>query len=280
MTKENAEKKLSKVLFIIVGVIALAITLAAAGHQKKTGPTYPLHIETELAGNELKFELIRSHGGETDAEVELSVPEEEITGDIIFRRYPTNDEWTTKPMERREDKLVGVLPHQPPAAKLEYYVVLKAGKASATIAEEKPVNIRFKGAVPLFILVPHIIFMFSSMFFSTFAGILALLKDPRYKKYMMLAFGLLAIGGMVLGPIVQQYAFGELWTGVPFGWDLTDNKTLIAFVIYLAAVMANRKKDRRWMVLLAAFVVLVIFLIPHSMFGSEYDYSKGVVTQG
>ena len=39
---------------------------------------------------------------------------------------------------------------------------------------------------------------------------------------------LLAVGGFILGPLVQNYAFGELWTGVPFGWDLTDNKTLIA----------------------------------------------------
>ncbi len=49
---------------------------------------------------------------------------------------------------------------------------------------------------------------------------------------------------MILGPIVQKYAFGELWTGIPFGWDLTDNKTLIAFLFWILAVIMNRKKER------------------------------------
>jgi hypothetical protein len=43
---------------------------------------------------------------------------------------------------------------------------------------------------------------------------------------------------MILGPVVQYYAFGEFWTGVPFGWDLTDNKTLVA-VIFWALAVAN-----------------------------------------
>ncbi len=51
-------------------------------------------------------------------------------------------------------------------------------------------------------------------------------------------------GGMILGPLVQYFAFGELWTGIPFGWDLTDNKTLIALIFWILAVVMNRKKDR------------------------------------
>lgn len=276
----TTEKKLSLLAFIIIVVVALAITVGAAIYQKKTGPTYPLHVKTELAGKELEFELLRSHGGETDAEVILTIPAKEITGEIVFRKFPTNDEWTVKPLERKEDTLVGVLPHQPPAAKLEYYLVFKSGEHKAIVGQEKPVAIRFKGAVPDFVLIPHIFFMFVAMFLSNFAGILALFKDSRFKFYMFLAFGFLAIGGMILGPIVQQYAFGELWTGVPFGWDLTDNKTLLAFAAFIIAVIGNRKKERPWLVVAAAVVVLVIFMIPHSMFGSEYDYSKGVITQG
>jgi len=33
---------------------------------------------------------------------------------------------------------------------------------------------------------------------------------------------------------VQHYAFGQLWTGVPFGWDLTDNKTLLAALAWVS----------------------------------------------
>ena len=50
---------------------------------------------------------------------------------------------------------------------------------------------------------------------------------------------LLFAGGMILGPVVQNFAFGELWTSVPFSWDLTDNKTLVAFTFWIIAVTGN-----------------------------------------
>jgi hypothetical protein len=85
---------------------------------------------------------------------------------------------------------------------------------------------------------------------------------------------------MVLGPIVQFDAFGDFWTGIPFGWDLTDNKTLIALLFWILAVVMNRKKERPVYTVLAAIVLLLVFSIPHSLFGSELNYSSGQVTQG
>jgi len=84
----------------------------------------------------------------------------------------------------------------------------------------------------------------------------------------------------VLGPVVQYYAFGDLWTGIPFGWDLTDNKTLIAGIFWALAVIMNRKKERPLYTILAAVVLLLVYSIPHSMFGSELNYETGSVTQG
>ncbi|MBK7710372.1 MAG: hypothetical protein IPJ37_05055 [Bacteroidales bacterium] len=85
---------------------------------------------------------------------------------------------------------------------------------------------------------------------------------------------------MILGPLVQYYAFGDLWTGIPFGWDLTDNKTLIALIFWILAVIMNRKKERPFYTALAAVVLLLVYSIPHSLFGSQLDYSTGQVTQG
>jgi len=78
---------------------------------------------------------------------------------------------------------------------------------------------------------------------------------------------------MILGPIVQKYAFGDLWTGFPFGYDLTDNKVLIAVVFWVAAFFL--KKKSKWWVLAAAVIMLIIYLIPHSVLGSELDYDSG-----
>jgi hypothetical protein len=85
---------------------------------------------------------------------------------------------------------------------------------------------------------------------------------------------------MILGPLVQNYAFGELWTGIPFGWDLTDNKTLIALIFWILAVYMNRKSDKPVYTVLAAVILLLVYSIPHSLFGSQLDYASGQVTQG
>jgi hypothetical protein len=86
----------------------------------------------------------------------------------------------------------------------------------------------------------------------------------------------LFIGGLILGPIVQQYAFGAFWTGWPFGHDLTDNKTIIAFIFWAIAlfqVMKKKPKAGIW-VIVATIVMLAVYLIPHSVLGSEIDYTQ------
>jgi hypothetical protein len=122
--------------------------------------------------------------------------------------------------------------------------------------------------------------MFFAMLFSTLAGLMSIVKYPLYKKYSIWTLIFLIAGGMILGPIVQDYAFGDLWTGIPFGWDLTDNKTLIALLFWILAVVMNRKQEKPFYTALAALALLLIYSIPHSLFGSELDYTSGQVTQG
>ena len=200
--------------------------------------------------------------------------------------------------------------------------------------------IRFKGVVPNWVLIPHIIVMFLAMLMSTAAGLAAFGKKsldwpklkllpglllfvvgvgapiaaikivgmPKlmmtnmlgnfawmgllasigfgallaalpitvdYRRWASWTAGLIFIGGFILGPLVQKYAFGVFWSGVPLGFDLTDNKTLIAFVGWLIALFLMRKgKPGRAGVVAAAVLLLVVYSIPHSVLGSELDYSK------
>ena len=84
-----------------------------------------------------------------------------------------------------------------------------------------------------------------------------------------------------MGPVVEKFAFGEYWTGFPFGMDLTDNKSLIAFVLWIIAWAGNRKgAQRRYLVVAATVVNLVMALIPHSLGGSELDYNSGEIKTG
>jgi hypothetical protein len=122
--------------------------------------------------------------------------------------------------------------------------------------------------------------MFLAMLFSTASGLFAAFKMPVYKKYGTMTLYLLIAGGLIFGPIVQKYAFGEFWTGIPFGWDMTDNKLLITLFFWIGAVIMNRKTEKPFVTIIAAAVLLLVYSIPHSLFGSELDYNTGKVIQG
>jgi hypothetical protein len=254
-------------------IFAIVFTIAIASYQRITGPTYPKDSTVNLSNSELRFKLIRSHG-DGEAEIKLYIPNKEIKGKIYFKRFKSFDKWTAADMVRNGDNLSFSLPHQPPAGKIEYLVTLDNGLQQVNLTRE-PVIIRFTGKVPLFILIPHIIIIFLAMLFSTRTGIEALIRGSKTYKYTIWTIVLLFFGGLVLGPIVQYYAFGAFWTGWPFGGDLTDNKTLLAFIFWIIAFFVLRKHpENRFWPIMASIVMLLVYLIPHSVLGSEIDHTK------
>lgn len=262
-------------------IIAVVITLSSAIYQRMTGPTYPIRGSVDISNTKIDYKLTRSHGGSTDHAVKIDVPDTSITGYLEYKRYKIKEEWVRVNMVRENDTLVGYLPNQPPAGKLAYKVYLTENEQTVSLTNTDPVIIRFKGDVPAWALLPHVLAMFLAMLVSNRAGIQALDRSRNPRPYALWAAGLLFIGGMILGPVVQKFAFDAFWTGVPFGYDLTDNKTLIAMVGWIAAVIAGRNgKPARGWILAAAILLLAVYMIPHSMFGSELDYSTGTVIQG
>jgi hypothetical protein len=263
----------------IFWILAVVITISTGIYQRKTGPTYPVNHSLEIAGTEINASLPRSHGGNTDREIDILVPQDDVEGLIIYKRYKTDDPMDTIRMKRQGQKLIGHLPHQPPAGKLAYTVVLAKDQQSHMV-NEVPVVIRFKGSVPAFVLIPHILFIFTAQLLSLVAGLFAVYRLRRYKLYGILTIVFLFFGGFVLGPIIQKYAFGAFWTGFPLGQDLTDNKVLFALVFWILAVAMNIRKDRPAYTWIAALVFFLVNMIPHSLMGSELDYETGVVNTG
>jgi hypothetical protein len=256
-------------------ILAFLITASTAVYQRMTGPTYPVDGKTTIANTQIQYEFLRTHETGIDCPVQVEVKNPEISGTVLYRRHKTSDPWTRIPMDRQNDSLVAALPNQPPAGKLQYKVVLSYQGEETSLTGEEPVIIRFKGAVPLWVLIPHVIVMFMAMLFSARAGLEAIRLKSNPRKLALWTTGLLFAGGFILGPLVQKFAFGALWTGFPFGYDLTDNKTLIAFIGWIIAIIAGRKgRPARGWVLAAAILLLIVFLIPHSVLGSELDYSE------
>jgi hypothetical protein len=254
--------------------LAVIITLGSAVYQRMTGPTHALRGKAVVGGTEVAFKLPRSAETSADATVAVPAPAP-LEGRIEWKRAMTGDDWARAALMREGDRLIGYLPKQPSAGKLVYRVLLTDGRKEASITGEEPAVLRFKDPVPAWIIIPHIFIMFAGMLLSTAAGLAALDRKRNPRRYVLWAVGLLFVGGFILGPLVQKFAFGVAWAGFPAGADLTDNKTLIAFLFWIAALVAGRKgKPARPFVIAASLATLLAFLIPHSVLGSEYDYSK------
>jgi hypothetical protein len=264
----------------IIWLLSFLLTLSVAYYQRITGPTHPGKYIVSIRGTDYRLNLPRSHGGPKDKIISLPVPDKTVNGILIYRRYPTTDPWDTITFTRTDDFLTASLPVQPPAGKLEYIVILDSEDQQYTVDPDDPVIIRFKGDVPAAVLIPHILLIFAAMLISSITGLYAIFRLPSYKFYGILTLCLLIAGGLILGPVIQNYAFGDLWTGFPLGKDLTDNKILAAFIFWMIAVAGNFRKDRPWLSWLASVFFLLVTLIPHSMFGSELDYQSGEVITG
>ena len=265
---------------LILWTVAFVITAASAAYQRMTGPTYPLHGMTTLADHALTYSLPRSEE-QKDAVVRIPVGREQISGWIEWKRLNTQDPWMRVPMVLRDSFLVAELPVQPPAGKLQYRVHLEKGEKGTLLPADGPAVIRFKGNVPLMVIIPHVFIIFMGMLLSTRTGFEVFREKPDYTVLTYLTLGFLIVGGLVFGPIMQKYAFDAYWTGWPFGKDLTDNKTAVAVIAWCAAAVALRKsKNPKVWVIAAAVVVFVVFLIPHSLLGSELDYSTLASPEG
>ncbi len=278
-------------------ILAIIMTLAAVIYQRKTGPTYDKKMDVQVNDSTYQLKLVRSLEIGSGAFVKLGIDDTSISAKLYYKRYPSKEayqsvdfQYATKPVHSflmnkvfhitEEKGWFAEVQEQPAAGKIQYYFEITDKTGTTAYLEHEPVVIRFKGAVPSSILAPHIFFMFFAMFLGNLAGIMAVFRYKKYKLFTTLTIITFFIGGMVLGPMVQWHAFGEAWAGVPFAWDLTDNKTLISFLFWLLAFAMNRNREKPIYTIIAALVMLVIYSIPHSMFGSELDPETGEIIQG
>ena len=270
--------KLSRV--VLLWLAAIVITVGSAAWQRRTGPSYPARGTAVLGGESISYRLLRTQvtGEALPVRIRASAG---VTGEVAWHRFPSDEPLNRIALARQGEELVASLPAQPPAGKLEYFVHLTNGEASVELPLAKAAPrlgavARFKGAVPAHVLVPHIATMFFGMLFANAAALSALARREQARRQAWVAFLLLLVGGLLLGPAVQKYAFGAWWTGWPFGHDLTDNKTAIAVIAWGLALVASRGlhgggagRLGRLAIVFAALVTLAVFLVPHSMFGSE-----------
>lgn len=261
---------------IIWWVVSVLLMIVFVVYQRMTGPTYPVSGSITVTNQAIRYKLLRTHETTADAPVKIIVKDRSLEGQLLYRLTPSYDTtYTEVGMKRSGDTLYAYIPQQAAAGKIAYMILLKSEDIQPVFVTEEPVVIRFKGPVPDYALIPHIIFMFLAMVFSVRTGIEALQRGPKTFLLTKWTILLLFLGGIIFGPLVQKYAFDAYWTGWPFGHDLTDNKTLFSFIFWLIAFFAlwKNKQNRTWPIV-ASIVLLAVYLIPHSVLGSEIDYRE------
>lgn len=284
-------KKRSRLASVGLWVLAVVLAVSTFMYQDKTGPTYPLEGTVTTSAGDASFTFLRSETIDTPLKIMLNDPVPEgVTATVKYRRFKSHDDWSEVEMKRGAFEFsrrgstttvegVGVeLPSLPErAGKYEYFVsVAGPGEEPFSITGDKAIYARYKGAVPMSVLLVHILSIFVAMALALRTTFEAFRKQPKLKALLWATLASLIFGAFIMGPIVQWYAFGVWWSGVPFGFDWTDNKVLVELVVWLLALWGNTgQRKHRWLVVLAGVVTLAVYFIPHSIFGSEYDYTKG-----
>jgi hypothetical protein len=268
-----ASRKVSVALWLL----AFVVTVLLAVFQRMTGPSHPVRGTLNAGASEsVRYRLPRSNEGRGELRIRISPPTEHSVATLEWRRWPTEDAFQRQTMTTgADDRLETSIPRQPTAGKVEYRILLETEGQVFSIPATETVVARFRDSVPAGVLIPHILTMFLSMLVSTRALFEVLRPGaPKGRGLVLAAMALLVVGGLMLGPLVQRFAFGAYWTGWPFGHDLTDNKTLVAFLAWLpATILAWRGGRTRAAVIVGWVVMMGIFLIPHSARGSQLDWS-------
>ena len=181
-------------------ILAIIITLVLSIYQRMTGPTYPKKVSVELDGEHYKLKLPRS-GVQQDQVVTLKDVPSNTKAQLHYRRYPTTNDYTTVDFTWTDGEWQAVLPVQPVAGKLQYYITVAGNDYPA----DEPVVIRFRNDVPASILIPHILLMFGAMLLAVYTFLLVVTRKD-YSFWLKLTVATLFVGGFVFGPLVQQDA--------------------------------------------------------------------------
>jgi hypothetical protein len=153
----------------------------------------------------------------------------------------------------------GKIPGYPVGTNISYYFTVTDTNGKTTqLPKYAPYSLYgfnilpFRGEATPGLLITHVIFIVGAIFFVIAAGIYAfryLRKGVGFNKTVQMAgiaTGMIFIGGFPLGFIIAYQVFGTPWTGIPFGWDITDNKTLVIFLFWVISLFMVRGTIMTW----------------------------------
>ena len=85
----------------VLWILAVAIMFFSAQFQERTGPTKEFTGSFSFGGQDHAFELVRSGNTDADAPVVVPDPGGGLTGQVFYKRYPTDDPFSPRVTTRR-----------------------------------------------------------------------------------------------------------------------------------------------------------------------------------
>ncbi len=145
------------------------------------------------------------------------------------------------------------IPGQKPGTAVSYYISVTDKDSHLTqLPKYAPYNsfnfrvIPARGHASASILWAHVIFIMGAIIFvvgAAYYGVKFLSKGYGINKVIQMsgiATGMIFVGGFPLGFLLAYQVYGTPWTGIPFGWDITDNKTLVIFLYWGISLLLVR----------------------------------------
>ena len=262
--------------------LALVLTILLLGIARRISTRHPTDHSVEADGTTLSHRTVTEDFGD-GPKIDIRASSTEGLTALVYYSRTEGGPYQIDSLSGTSDELSAILPVLQKGSRWYYHIkAFQSGKEIAKFPPGSDQFIKFKGHVPAYILIPHIFCMFATIFFgllTVFSSISAARGRADIKqsvRYLLWTVIFAFIGGFPLGYLVAYLAFGQGWSGVPMGWDITDNKTVILFLFWLVTFVLARRglKGERMAISRKAYmslasasliVTFIAFVIPHSI---------------
>jgi hypothetical protein len=271
---------------IVIGII---VTILLLGVAKRISTRRPRELAAELGNLRIEHISVTEQvvpGG--PAVSAMIVSDELIEPSVLYTVVGEEGTRRANMIHTGEGRWEAYLPAVEKGGSVLYALTIRredGGMVRLPEEEGSFLLVKYKGKVSPLVLVLHIIFMFGAFYFmiqslwsaidilSTGTGKSSAVSNSRW--VLVCAF----IGGWPIGFLLNFQAFGPVWEGFPFGYDITDNKTQLIFFFWLVSLLLVRGsflgkgEDKDMLgprgfalaVLLSYIVSLFLFIVPHSL---------------
>lgn len=271
---------------IIISIVVTLLLLMAA---RRLATGKPADLISEEQGMRLYHRTVTEMVGPGQPSLKARI-EPVRPADLVVR-------WTSPPS--REIQARGMLQIEPglyearlpefeKGTKIRYWIAASNSEGTTVRLPQDPGKfgvLKYKGKASNLVVGAHILFMFGAFFFMvmSFLAAIEILRGREDKKNAVRAARWVLVTSFIgcwpLGFVLNYQTFGPLWEGFPFGYDVTDNKTQVIFILWLASLFLawgsfigkGEEKDRlgrkafALAIVACFFVSLALFILPHSI---------------